>query len=98
MEIRTARPGAGDLPDAADLVALYAAVGWTAYTQDPAVLRAAIRGSHRVITAYDGEQLIGLARTLSDGASICYLQDILVHPAAQGRGVGRSLLERTLEL
>lgn len=40
----------------------------------------------------DGE-LVGLARAVSDDATICYLQDILVRPSFQGAGVGRALLE-----
>lgn len=93
VDIRT-----DELPAAADVLALYEAVGWSAYTRDPATLEAAIRGSHRVVTAREGARLVGLARTVSDGASICYLQDILVHPSAQGRGVGRLLLDRVLAL
>lgn len=97
MEIRTVP--ADELPAAADIaavIALYDAVGWTAYTREPATLEAAIRGSHRVVTAREDGDLVGLARTLSDGASICYLQDILVHPSAQRRGVGRLLLDEVL--
>lgn len=86
------------MPVVAEVIALYDAVGWTVYTRDAAALQAAIRGSHLVIIAHDGDRLVGLARTLSDGATICYLQDILVHPAAQGCGVGRLLLDRALEL
>ena len=41
--------------------------------------------------------LIGLARVVSDGATICYLQDVLVNPSHQGHGVGRALVQATLE-
>jgi len=34
---------------------------------------------------------------VSDGASICYLQDILVHPDARRPGVGRSLIAAVFE-
>jgi GNAT superfamily N-acetyltransferase len=78
--------------DSDELVQLYAAVGWTAYTRDPALLAAAVRGSTHVVTARRGGRLVGLARALSDGATVCYLQDILVHPDARRRGVGRALL------
>jgi GNAT superfamily N-acetyltransferase len=75
-----------------EATALYAAVGWTAYTRDPDRLLRALAGSHVVLTARDEGRLVGLARTLSDGASICYVQDLLVHPDAQRRGVGRALM------
>lgn len=76
-----------------ELVRLYAAVGWSAYTEDPGTLRRSVSGSHRVVTARaeDGA-LLGLARSISDGATIVYLQDVLVDPRAQGRGLGRALL------
>jgi ribosomal protein S18 acetylase RimI-like enzyme len=83
--------------DADELVGLYAAVGWTAYTKDPELLVAAVRGSTYVVAARRDGKLVGLARALSDGATICYLQDILVHPDAQRGGVGRALVTAVLE-
>jgi ribosomal protein S18 acetylase RimI-like enzyme len=84
-------------PPLPQLLDLYNAVGWTAYTRDEAGLEKAIRNSTYVVSAWDGEQLVGLARCLSDDASIFYLQDILVHPDHQRRGIGRRLLENCLE-
>jgi GNAT superfamily N-acetyltransferase len=40
---------------------------------------------------------VGLARVISDGATICYLQDVLVHPDEQRTGIGRSLVRAVLE-
>ena len=56
----------------------------------------AIENSSYVLTARVNSQLIGLARTLSDDVSIMYLQDVLVSPMYQRKGVGRALLERCL--
>ena len=76
------------------VLALYESVGWTAYTREPAALAAAIRGSSFVVTARDaGGRLVGLARAISDDASICYLQDILVDPGFRKTGAGRALLQ-----
>lgn len=83
-------------PDVSDAeaLALYESVGWAAYTRDPEVLVRAIRNSSFVVAARDASgTLVGLARAVSDDATICYLQDILVDPAFQGAGVGRALLE-----
>ncbi|MDQ0756960.1 GNAT family N-acetyltransferase [Arthrobacter sp. B3I4] len=78
----------------AEVLALYSSVGWTAYTRDPQLLMRAIRNSSFLVAARDtGGGLIGFARTVSDDATICYLQDILVEPAYQGAGIGRRLLE-----
>ena len=78
------------------VLALYGAVGWTAYTRDPEMLSTAIEGSSFVVTAWCDEDLVGLARTVSDDATICYLQDILVHPDWQRRGLGRRLVAACL--
>lgn len=80
-----------------DALPLYEAVGWTAYTGDPETLSAAIRGSSFVAAAWAGDRLVGLARALSDDATIMYLQDILVNPAHHRRGVGRALAETVLD-
>jgi GNAT superfamily N-acetyltransferase len=86
------------VPPLDEALALYAAVGWTAYTRDAARLGRSLAGSHAVLTARDDDgALLGLARTVSDGESICYLQDILVMPDAQRRGVGRALLQEVEE-
>lgn len=79
------------------LVALYNAVGWTTYTQNPETLQQAVEASSYVVTATQGERLVGLLRCLSDGHTIVYVQDILVDPDRQRMGLGRALLERCLE-
>ena len=40
--------------------------------------------------------LIGLARAVSDDATIAYIQDILVHPDYQGKGIGKALVSSIL--
>lgn len=79
---------------AESLAGLYGAVDWSAYTEDPARLQATVAASLRVVTAWDGERLVGLARDVGDGLSIVYLQDVLVAPDHQRGGVGRELLTR----
>ena len=69
-------------PSGSELMELYASVGWTSYTADPERLSQAVHHSHFVITARAGKDLVGLARCISDGVSIAYIQDILVSPRA----------------
>jgi GNAT superfamily N-acetyltransferase len=80
-----------------ELLPLYESVGWTAYTAAPGLLEAAVAGSSCVVTARRGGRLVGLARALSDGATICYLQDVLVHPAEHRLGIGRALVRAVLD-
>ena len=88
--------GAATLTDP-ELVGLYAANGWTTYTADPARLRAAVDGSSFVLVARADGELVGLVRVVSDGVSIAYIQDILVHPDHHRKGIGGRLLARVLE-
>lgn len=80
-----------------ELRELYAAVGWAAYTRDPAGLLQAINNSTFVAAARVNGELVGLARVMSDDVAIMYLQDILVRPDYQHQGVGTSLLESCLD-
>ena len=50
-----------------------------------------------VVSAWDGEQLVGVARSLSDFCYATYLSDIAVRLAYQRHGVGRELVRRTQE-
>jgi len=84
-------------PELAELVALYSSVGWTSYTAEPERLQLAVRQSLRVVTAWDGERLVGLARVVGDGVSIVYLQDVLVHPDYARSGVGTFLIDAVFE-
>jgi GNAT superfamily N-acetyltransferase len=46
-----------------------------------------------VITAWDGERLVGILRALTDGAYSAYIADLAVHPDYQRQGVGKQLLD-----
>ena len=37
-----------------------------------------------------------LTRLVGDGAVICYIQDLIVHPLVQGHGAGDMLMERLI--
>ena len=75
-------------------LALYDSVRWTGYTRDPERLLHAIAHSTYVTSAWDGERLVGLARAISDEATVWFLQDLLVPPDRQRTGLGRALLDR----
>lgn len=81
----------------AEVVDLYDSVGWAAYTRDAASLMRALARSDRIVTARDGGRLVGLARSLSDGETVVYLQDVLVHPEVQRTGVGGELVTALLD-
>ena len=55
-------------------------------------------GSLFTICAKDEDgTLLGMGRLVGDGAYICYIQDLIVVPEAQGRGVGSMMIKRLSE-
>ena len=87
----------GIIPEKEQIMALYEDVGWTSYIDEAELLMKAIENSLNVWTLWEGQKLIGLARTIGDGATICYLQDILIIKSYQGRGLGSELLKEILK-
>lgn len=79
------------------LTNLYQSVGWTAYTDHPEIMQKLLPGALSYISAWDGEKLVGLIRTIGDGCYILYIQDILIHPDYQRKGIGTTLIQQMLE-
>ena len=76
---------------------LYSSVGWTAYTQSPETLKQGFENSLLTMAAYEGDTLLGIIRTVGDGHTIVYIQDILVFPEYQRKGIGTALIQAVLE-
>lgn len=51
-----------------------------------------------MMTAWDGDLLIGVARSVTDFAYCCYLSDLAVDRAYQKRGIGAALMDKTQSL
>lgn len=51
--------------------------------------------SNLIITAWDGDLLVGVSRALTDFSFCCYLSDLAVRPSYQKQGIGRKLIEMT---
>ncbi len=75
---------------------LYNDVQSCAYTQDLQLLYQAISNSLDIISAWNGEELIGIIRTVGDGLTIIYIQDLLVLNEYQNQGVGTQLMQQVL--
>ena len=80
-----------------EILRLYASVGWTAYTDHPEVLRQGFENSMLTLAAYKDDQLLGIIRTVGDGHTIVFVQDILVYPEHQRKGIGTALLQAILD-
>lgn len=76
---------------------LYKSVGWTHYTKDTARLEKAFEQSESLIKRNGEGNIIGVVRWITDCATIAFIQDILIHPRYQRRGIGKALLNEVLE-
>lgn len=82
--------------DPEQLRALFAAVGWES-GRYPNGLAAGLAASSRVVSAWDGDRLVGLVRALDDGATVAFLHYLLVLPEYRGRHIGEQLMRRIMD-
>lgn len=62
---------------------------------DPNRLALMLQHGNVLITAWDGDLLIGISRALTDFSFCCYLSDLAVDEAYQRQGIGKRLIEET---
>ena len=59
--------------------------------EDPECLKGMVENSNLMVTAWDNEKLVGIARSLTDFHFACYLSDLAVHEKYQKTGIGKKL-------
>lgn len=82
--------------DKKQLQDLFLSVKWSSGNY-PDQLQIAMRNSHKVISAWDKDKLVGLINSLSDGIMTVYFHYLLVHPDYQARGIGKQLVLSMLQ-
>lgn len=80
-----------------ELVKLYESVGWKKYAENPEMLMEAYSHSLYSASAFVNKELVGIIRLVGDGCTIAYIQDLLVHPDYQNKGIGTALIQNALE-
>ena len=60
---------------------------------DRECMEAMVKHANLLVTAWDGNTLVGVARSMTDFVYACYLSDLAVDAAYQRRGVGKALTE-----
>ena len=80
-----------------DVLHLYASVGWTAYTDHPDTLREGFSHSLLTLAAYEDDRLVGLIRMVGDGVTVVLIQDLLILPEYQRKGIGTKLMRAALD-
>lgn len=62
---------------------------------DREVMRHMMENANLTITAWEGNALVGIARTLTDFGYVGYLADLAVARSHQQRGIGKRLIQKT---
>lgn len=71
---------------------LFLSVGWVS-GEYPTRLYKALMNSSTVISAWDGDRLVGLIRVLDDSELVAYMHYVLVHPDYHGQGIAGHMVE-----
>ena len=80
-----------------EIINLYQSVGWTNYLERTNILEEAYANSLCVLGAYDSDRLVGIIRAVGDGQTIVFVQDIIVLPEYQRKGIGTKLLKAVMD-
>jgi len=56
-----------------------------------------LEGTTQMVSAWDGERMVGFARAISDEAYNGYISSVAVHPRWQGKGLGERLITALTE-
>ncbi len=80
-----------------DVIELYRAstLGERRPVDDSARMAAMLKNANLVLTAWDGNLLVGISRSFTDFVYATYLADLAVRASHQRLGIGRELIRRT---
>ncbi len=97
MDCRNVRLQVGaEFVELEQLRSLFNRVAFWANDRTADDLKRAIVHSNPVVTAWDGQELIGFARATSDAVYRATIWDVVVNPDYQGEGIGRKLVQTIL--
>lgn len=65
--------------------------------EDRECMEGMVKNSNLLVTAWQGDTLIGIARSMTDFHYACYLSDLAVHMKYQRSGIGKKLQAKTQE-
>ncbi|RZF62555.1 GNAT family N-acetyltransferase [Sphingobacterium corticibacterium] len=79
------------------ILPLYEANAWSAAQKSDRLLKGLIN-SHSLITAWNGDILVGLGNAISDGHLVVYYPHLLVLPSYQGKGIGHLIMDKMQQI
>ena len=80
-----------------DIIRVFQASGIRRPIDDAARIGRMFAQSNLVLSAWDGERLVGVCRALTDFSYCCYLSDLAVDREYQRQGIGKQLVKRVQE-
>jgi len=85
--------------DVESVIELYNAsgLGERRPVDDPKIFADMVRYGNLTVTAWDGDLMVGIARTLTDFSYVGYLSDLAVRRSHQKFGIGVQLIQMTRE-
>ncbi len=84
-------------PTPEQIIELYDNAGLLRPTNDKERIQKMYENSNLIVTAWDGDLLVGASRSITDWAWSCYLADLAVRKDYQKLGIGKTLIELTKE-
>jgi N-acetylglutamate synthase-like GNAT family acetyltransferase len=84
-------------PATQQIINLYWSAGLKRPIEDEQRIKTMYDNSNLIVTAWQGDELIGIARSLTDFCYACYLSDLAVCMRWQKQGIGKRLIELTKE-
>ena len=84
-----------ECPTPEEYLSLRRSVGWG--LPDLRAVGPSLRNSHYCVCARERGRIVGMARIIGDGGMVYYIQDVIVEPSYQGRGIGKRLMDRIME-
>ena len=75
---------------------LFKSINWFS-ANFPERLHKALLNSQTVVTAWDGDKLVGLARALDDSEMVAFIHYVLVDPEYQGHHIASGLISMIKE-
>ncbi len=61
-----------------------------------AKIKKAFLNTYKVVTAWDGDKIVGAGRLISDGECYGWIHDMAVRPDSQKKGIGRNIVKELL--
>lgn len=85
------------LPAVDELRGLLRAIGWDVRASQADLMAEGFARTMDVVTAWDGERLVGTGRSMGDGRTNALITTVLVHPGYQRLGLGERLMHRLID-